>query len=119
MPNHTAITILVFLVYLCYLWFQLVSHRNLYDDNNSDVQQSAEYPYHTSARRIPLDLSLHRPADDVLDPAQRDACLLETGPGGKDGEVEEPEMGLQTTIALLAIVTLVCRLFISLAVWGP
>ena len=55
---------------------------------------------------------------DVLDPAQRDAGSLEAGPGEKDEELEEPEMGLQTTIALLAIVTLVCRLFISLTVWG-
>jgi Ca2+:H+ antiporter len=119
MPNHTAITVLIFLVYLCYLWFQLVSHRNLYDDNDSDVQQSAEYPYHISARRIPPDLCLHRPANDVLDPAQRDACLLETGRGEKDDKVEEPEMGLQTTIALLAIVTLVRQMLVSLAVCGP
>jgi Ca2+/H+ antiporter len=115
--SHTDITIFTFLVYLCYLWFQLVSHKNLYDDNNSDVQQSVEYPssiakrYHISERTIPPDLSL-------LDPAQRDARSLEAGPGEKDDEVEEPEMGLQTTIALLAIVTLVCRLFISLTVWG-
>jgi Ca2+:H+ antiporter len=120
-PSHTVITIFTFLVYLCYLWFQLVSHKNLYDDDNSDVQQSVEYPssitkrYHISERRIPPDLSSLHPANDVLDPAQRDACSLEAGPGEKD-EVEEPEMGLQTTIALLAIVTLVCRLFISLPV---
>ena len=122
--SHTVITIFTFLVYLCYLWFQLVSHKNLYDDNNSDVQQSVEYPssitnrHHIFERRISPDLSSLRPVDDVFDPAQRDACSLEEGPGEKDGEVEEPEMGLQTTIALLAIVTLVCRLFISLTVWG-
>ena len=90
----------------------------------SDVHQSVEFPssitnrYHVSKRRIPPDLSSLRTADDVLDPAQRDAGSLEAGPGEKDEEVEEPEMGLRTTIALLAIVTLVCRLFISLTVWG-
>ncbi|KAN0120750.1 Sodium/calcium exchanger domain containing protein [Russula decolorans] len=108
--SHSVAVILLF-IYLCYLWFQLVSHKNLYDDDNSDVQQSVEYPssitkrYHISERRIPPDLSSLHPANDVLDPAQRDACSLEAGPGEKD-EVEEPEMGLQTTIALLAIVTL-------------
>jgi Ca2+:H+ antiporter len=121
--SHTAITIFTFLVYLCYLWFQLVSHKNLYDDNDSDVQQPVEYlssiakRYHISERRIPPDLSSLRPADDMSDP-QRDARSLEAGPGEKDDGVEEPEMGLHTTIALLAIITLVCRLFISLTVWG-
>jgi hypothetical protein len=43
----------------------------------------------------------------MLDP-QRDARSLEAGPGAKDDGVEVPEMGLHTTIALLAIVTLVC-----------
>ena len=124
MPKSHVITIFTFLVYFCYLWFQLVSHKNLYGDNNSDVQQPVEFPsgitkrYHVSERKISPDLSSLRPADDVLDPAQRDACSLEAGPGGTDDEVEEPEMGLQTTIALLAIVTLVCRLFISLKPFG-
>jgi Ca2+:H+ antiporter len=119
-PSHTVITNFTFLVYLCYLWFQLVSHKNLYDDNNSDVLQSVEYAssiakrYHISERRIPPDLSSLRPADDVLDPAQRGGCSLEAGPREKHEEVEEPEMCLQTTVVLLAIVTLVCRLFISL-----
>jgi len=126
--SHTVITIFAFLVYLCYLWFQLVSHKNLYDDYNSDVQQSVEYSssiakrYHISERMIPADsnLSSLRPADGTLDPTERDAQSLEAGPGVKDDEVEEPEMSLQTTIALLAIVTLVCQLFISLTVcdWG-
>jgi Ca2+/H+ antiporter len=113
-PRHTVKPIFTFLVYLCYLWFQLVSHKNLYDDNNSDVRQSVEYPpsiskrYHFSERKIPPDLSSLRPTDNVLDPAQQDAYSLEAGPGEKDGEAEKPEMGLQTTIALLAVVTLVC-----------
>jgi Ca2+:H+ antiporter len=126
MPKSHVITIFTFLVYLCYLWFQLVSHKNLYDDDDpkSDFWQSVEYPssitkrYHISERRTSPDLSSFGPADDVLDPAQRDAHSLEAGPGEKDDEVEEPEMDLKVTIALLAIVTLVCRLFISLTVWG-
>jgi Ca2+:H+ antiporter len=120
--RHTILTVHV-LVYLCYLWFQLVSHKNLYDDSKSDVQ-SVGYPssigerYHVSERTIPPDLSSLRPADDVLYTAQRDTYSLEAGPGEKDDEVEEPEMVLRTTISLIVIVTLVCRLFISLTVWG-
>jgi Ca2+:H+ antiporter len=123
-PSHTIITIFTFLVYLCYLWFQLVSRKNLYDDNDSDVQDSVEYPpsiakrHHISERRIPPNLSSLRPADDVLDPAQRDPYPLEAGLGKRDDKVLEPEMDLLTTIALLAVVTLVCRLFISLIVCG-
>ena len=105
----------MFLVYICYLWFQLVSHKNLYDDNNSDSQQSVEYPssiakrYHISERRIPPDSSSLRTADNVSDLTRRDVSSLEAGLVGIDDEVEEPEMGLHTTIVLLAIVTLVCH----------
>ena len=66
-----------------------------------------------SERRIPPDLSSLRPAGDVPGSAQRDAPSLEASQGEKH---EGPEMSLLTTIALLAIVTLVCRLFISLTV---
>ena len=116
-PSHTVITIFMFLVYICYLWFQLVSHKNLYDDNNSDSQQSVEYPssiakrYHISERRIPPDSSSLRTADNVSDLTRRDVSSLEAGLVGIDDEVEEPEMGLHTTIVLLAIVTLVCHSF--------
>lgn len=106
--SHGVAFILLF-IYLCYLWFQLVSHKNLYDDNNLDVQQSVEYPPNVTKgyqRGSPPDLSSLRLAGDMLDPAQRDVCSLEAGPREKDDEVEEPEMGLPTTIALLVIVTL-------------
>ena len=114
-PSHTVITILTFLVYICYLWFQLVSHKNLYDDNILDAHQSVEYPSSIRSEmwyllaRITPDLSSLHSADNVSDLTRRDASSLEAGLGGRDDEVEKPEMGLHTTIALLAIVTLVCR----------
>ena len=50
-----------------------------------------------------------------MDPDQRDARSLEAGLEEEE-EIEEPAMGLQTTIILLIIVTVVCRWFISLTV---
>jgi hypothetical protein len=43
-----------------------------------------------------------------MDPDQRDTRSLEAGLE-EEGEIEEPEMGLQTTIILLIVVTVVCR----------
>jgi len=98
--------------------FQLFSHKNLYDDRGSDVQVSVAYPANIAKRlhipeRKPHASSLPSPTDGVTNPAQQDTHSLEAG--SKDGEeVEKPEMGLQTTIVLLAVVTVVCRWFISL-----
>jgi hypothetical protein len=83
---------------------QLFSHKNLYDDA---IQTSASVAYpsnlakrlHISERRIPPASSSPPPTDGVMDPDQRDARSLEEGP--EEGEIEEPEMGLQTTIILL------------------
>jgi hypothetical protein len=48
-----------------------------------------------------------------MDPDQRDARSLEAGLK-EEGEIEEPAMGMQTTIVLLIVVTVVCRWLISL-----
>jgi hypothetical protein len=49
-----------------------------------------------------------------MDPCQRDTRSLEAGL--EEGKIEEPEMGLQTAIILLIVVTVVCRWLISLTV---
>jgi Ca2+:H+ antiporter len=113
-PKQLRHDYFTFLVYLCYLVFQLFSHKNLYDDRHTDVQQSVEYPssitkrFHIPGRRIPPAPSSPPPADGVMDPAQRDTRSLEAGLEEED-EVEEPQMSLRTTIALLIVVTVVCR----------
>ena len=113
-------TVFTFLVYLCYLVFQLFSHKNLYDFRHADVQ-SVAYPsivakrLHISERRIPLASSSHLPTDGVMDPAQLGARSSEAALG-KEEEIEEPEMGLQTSIILLIVVTTVCRWFVSLII---
>ena len=53
----------------------------------------------------------------MIDPDQRDARSLEAGLEEEE-EIEQPEMGLQTTIVLLIIVTVVCRWLLFLTVRG-
>jgi Ca2+:H+ antiporter len=91
-------TIFTFLVYLCYLVFQLFSHKNLYDHHHSDVQQSTAYPSNVAKR-------LRIPASSSPPPTGANAPSLEAGP---DEEEEQPQMSLQTTIGLLVVITVVC-----------
>ncbi|KAF8501612.1 calcium/proton exchanger [Russula emetica] len=107
--SHGVAVILLF-IYLCYLVFQLFSHKNLYDDHHSDVQQSVAYPsnvakrLHITERRIPPASSSPPPTVGVIDPDQRGARSLEAGLE-EEGETEELKMGMQTTIVLLIVVT--------------
>jgi hypothetical protein len=100
--------------------FQLFSHKNLYDDHHADVQQSVAYPsnvakrLHITERKIPPASSSPPPTDGVMDPDQRDA-RLEAGLE-EERKIDEPAMGMQTTIILLIAVTVVCRWLISLTV---
>jgi len=109
--SHGVAIILLF-IYLCYLVFQLFSHKNLYDDNHGDVQQSVAYPSNVAKRlhisekrKIPPASSSPPPIDGVMDPDRQDARSLEAGSEG-EGEIEEqPKMGMQTTVILLIVVT--------------
>jgi hypothetical protein len=97
--------------------FQLFSHKNLYDDHHSDVQQSVAYPtnvakrLHISEKKIPPASSSPPPTVGVRDPDQRSARSLEAGL--EEEEEEELKMGVQTTLILLIVVTVVCRWLIS------
>ena len=106
--SHFVTIIFTFLVYLCYLVFQLFTHKNLYDDDHSDVQQSVCYPSKIVKRlhiREPPASSLPPPTDGAMHPAQWDA-LLEAG---WEEEEEEPKIHRATAIALHVILTVVCR----------
>ncbi|KAF8486048.1 calcium/proton exchanger [Russula ochroleuca] len=102
--SHGVAVILLF-IYLCYLVFQLFSHKNIYDDQHSDVQQSVRYPPKIVKRlhinELPPASSSPPPVDGVMNPAQPDASLE----AGLEEGVERPQMCLQTTIVLLAVVT--------------
>jgi Ca2+:H+ antiporter len=108
------LTIFIPLVYLCYLVFQLFSHKDLYADDHSDVQESVPYNakltkrLHINQRRNSA-ASPPRPSNDAIDPgsSQRDLRSVEAGP--EEDDAEAPQMGLQTTVALLAVITVVCQ----------
>ena len=68
---------------------------------------------HISERKkIPPASSSPPPTDGVMDPDRQDARSLEAGLEEEE-EIEEPKMGLQTTIVLLIVVTVVRRWLIS------
>jgi Ca2+:H+ antiporter len=102
------------LVYLCYLTFQLFSHKNIYDDDHEDVHPSVEYHPNVAKRPpgFPRKINpaptfpLRSDATDA-DNAQQDIRSVEAGPVEEDAD-EVPQMGIRTTIALLVVVTVVC-----------
>ena len=120
----------ILLVYLCYLVFQLFSHKNLYGDRHTDVQQSIKYDSKVGEKlQRGKGILLHRktipaptpapapapspPRQSTEMPDAEDARgnigTVEAGPIEED-EDESPQMDIRTTIALLIAVTVVRRL---------
>lgn len=131
-----ALTIINFilLVYLCYLVFQLFSHKNLYEDHHSDVPLSVKYNPAVGEkfqRGLPKGLLRHRKSNVANHPApspprqsteiqdtenpQQDTGLVEAGPIEED---ESPQMDIRTTVVLLIVVTVVCRSLTLLTILG-
>lgn len=82
--SHGVAIILLF-IYLCYLVFQLFSHKNLYEDDHKDVQQSVAYTP-TIARK------LHTHSTRDVEAASKE-------------EEEKPQMSSQIAIGLLIVIT--------------
>ncbi|KAH9987324.1 Sodium/calcium exchanger protein-domain-containing protein [Russula compacta] len=112
--SHGVAVILLF-IYLCYLVFQLVSHKNLYEDHHSSVPETVQYTgkiaetLHISNRKTPASSSSPLNNNGAINPenAQRDVRSVESGPKEEEDEVEVPQMDARTTIALLVVVTVV------------
>jgi len=102
------------LVYLCYLTFQLFSHKNLYEDDHRDVPKSVEYRADI-AKKLGIRQRINPAPSPPLQPndatnaenPQRDVSSMEAGSIEEDKEA--PQMGIRTTVALLVVVTVVCR----------
>ena len=74
------------LVYFCYLAFQLFSHKNLYEDDSSDLQRPIAYsPYLARKLRTTGDVEAASKEDDM------------------------PQTSFKMAIALLVLVTVVCQ----------
>ncbi|KAI9511839.1 calcium/proton exchanger [Russula earlei] len=97
--SHGVAVILLF-IYLCYLVFQLVSHKDLYKDDASTIQQTVPYRGKMARRLHTHDPESH-PASSSPPPDHRS----EAGQTGDDDE--KPKMGVRTTIVLLGVVTVV------------
>jgi len=106
--SHGVAVILLF-IYLCYLVFQLVSHKNLYEDNHSSIPETVQYNdvmakrLHIQNRNVHPASGSPRPSNDAMG---HQTMELEAGPKEGDGvDEEKPEMNITTTVALLAVVT--------------
>ncbi|TFY61310.1 hypothetical protein EVG20_g7102 [Dentipellis fragilis] len=88
--SHGVAIVLLF-IYGAYLFFQLFSHKNLYEDTHPNVQKSVRYaPRHEKANTEPVTEST------VSDP---EAHVEE------EEEEEKPQMSVPMTIGLLVVVT--------------
>ncbi|KAI0300889.1 calcium/proton exchanger [Russula brevipes] len=107
--SHGVAIILLF-IYVCYLLFQLVSHKELYEDHHSSVQGTVQYTEATAKRlhiraRKPNPASRSPPPTDEAKPddTERDPRSVEAGP--KEDEADVPQMSVKTTLVLLVVIT--------------
>jgi len=107
---------LVLLVYLSYLYFQLFSHSDLYEDTEDNVLKSTNYKAGKRPFQVPH--QLHRKhaeassGHDLTQPAENpvdvDNGHIDPEVGSKTTVAEEmPQMSVPMTIALLAAITVV------------
>jgi Ca2+:H+ antiporter len=123
------VTDFILLVYLCYLVFQLFSHKNIYEARHTDVPQSVKYnsdvgeKFQKVLRHRKSNATDHPPSSlprqsteiqDTENPP-RDPGRVEAAPVEED---ETPQMDVRTTIVLLIVVTVVCRSFTLLSIPG-
>jgi len=107
--SHGVAVILLF-IYLCYLVFQLVSHKNLYDDQNSSIPETVQYTGAMAKRLHIHDKTVHPASgsppqgDHAMGQPTTDERTLEAGPK-EDEDEDVPQMSMTTTIALLIAVT--------------
>ena len=109
---------LVLLVYLSYLYFQLFSHSDLYEDTEVNVLKSTNYKAGKRPFQVPH--QLHRkhaeassghdltPPAENLDPVDADISHIDPEVGSKTSVAEEtPQMSIPMTISLLVAITVV------------
>lgn len=114
------------IVYGSYLFFQLFSHKDLYQDKHADVAKSVQYAPRRTFKQTMADRSDKKAEKQ----AKKDGTWVEPDPNAVNlsavdteaqaGEVEEeeeeievPQMGVAMTIGLLVVVTVVCSVFVS------
>jgi Ca2+:H+ antiporter len=130
------IQISTFSVYASYLFFQLSSHKGLYQDDNEEIMESKKYaenpfkfkkfrrgkqatePQYADTALVSSPPSSPQPQARFLTPeaGKGDAADPESGqaviPTVPEEEIEEPQMSVAVSIGLLVIVTVVSVLVI-------
>lgn len=105
-------------VYACYLFFQLFSHKALYEDDSPDVMKSTAMAPHRSWKEVKKDRAEKKakkngtwiaPTDAEIQARNQevDEANLAELRAAEEEEEEIPQMGLFTTIGLLVAVTVV------------
>jgi Ca2+:H+ antiporter len=108
-------------VYLSYLYFQLFSHKSLYEDNETSKPETVNYTGPSAKERAKKFLkrekletvrevnedgvSFHGPMDSNASLAHRDEERQSTMETEGEEDVEVPELSLSTTVGLLVVVT--------------
>jgi Ca2+/H+ antiporter len=110
-------------VYGSYLVFQLFSHKALYDDNSKDVSKSTEYAPRRTIRQVFDDRAEKKAKENGTwkepeHPAEAAGDVEAHAAETQDEEKPEmPKMSVAMTIALLAVVTVVCG-FLSVVTYN-
>ena len=117
--GHSVITLLSSLVYSCYLIFQLVSHRILFEPGNSIIQKKVQEigvyspalarKLHIHRQRTLLVSSSLHPDNDATNcnEYRGSVCSLEAGPVKDKGFTAPYHMNLPITIGLFLFVIVV------------
>ncbi|KAH9014308.1 calcium/proton exchanger [Lactarius pseudohatsudake] len=101
------VAIILLFIYLCYLVFQLFSHKNLYEDDHPNVQKSVKYTprlakkLRVTYRKGDEGAISSGPVPSSPPPHDAEAGLAE------EEEEEKPQMSSQMAIALLVVVTVI------------
>ncbi|KAI9439942.1 calcium/proton exchanger [Lactarius indigo] len=102
--SHGVAIILLF-IYLCYLVFQLFSHKNLYEDDHPNVQKSVKY---TAALARKLRVTYRKGDEGAISsgPVPSSPPPNDVEVGSMEEEEEEiPKMSSKIAIVLLVLVT--------------
>ncbi|KAH9972174.1 hypothetical protein BGW80DRAFT_1316937 [Lactifluus volemus] len=117
--SHGVAIILLF-IYGCYLFFQLFSHKNLYEDDSPESMKPETTRYAPNIeRRLHITPAKPRPASSPppqgsdqahSDNPQPNVDSTEAGLTGVEEDDDEPQMSVPMTIGLLVVITVLVAL---------
>jgi len=97
-----GVAVVLLIIYLSYIYFQLFSHKNLYNDENSTRPETVRYAAHDGPSRTEVAKAKARRALHIA-PKRTDTEQQEPE---KEEVPAEPELSLAMAIGLLVVVTI-------------